>query len=72
MCKSQQHKYHLSNFHVHVLWFQQTLKYNHYGRWFRHKLTASSNDASLSDKEHVLNDIKLNEIGPTHINLSDI
>jgi hypothetical protein len=72
MCKSQLHRYHLSNFHVHVLWFHQTLKINHFGRWFKHRLIPSPSDASPSSKEHVLNVIKLNEIGPTHINLGDI
>jgi hypothetical protein len=32
-------------------------------------LTPSPSDASSSDKENVLNDIKLNEIGPIHTNL---
>jgi hypothetical protein len=72
MYKSQQHGYPLSNFHVHVLWFQQTLKCNHYGRWFRHKIITSPSDVSPNDHEHVLNDIKLNEIGSIHINPSDI
>jgi hypothetical protein len=37
-----------------------------------HKLTPSPNDASPNNKEHVLNVIKINEISPNHINLSDI
>ncbi len=41
-------------------------------RWFKHKLTPSPSDASPSNKEHVLNVIKLNEMGPTHINPNDI
>jgi hypothetical protein len=69
MCKSQQHRYHISNLHVHVLiyWFQQNFN-NNYGRWFRHKLTPSPSDVSPSNKKHVLNGIKLNEIGQIHTN----
>jgi hypothetical protein len=33
-----------------------------------HKLTPSPSDASFSNKEHVLNEIKFNEIGPIHKN----
>jgi hypothetical protein len=43
-----------------------------YGKWFKHKLTSNLSDASPSNKEHVLNDIKFNERGLIHTNPSDI